>query len=111
MRITCVANGSRYNCDIHSTAHKAEEVILEITRRPGVPQCGVYHESSGSFREANGVPSKIIHGVVPAKEDIACTQMLVTSAIIANSRHIPTIHNEPPGRLMSNPVKAEIHVP
>lgn len=62
-----------------------------------------------SQRKTNSISPKIINGIIFAEEDIPCKT--ISKRDTHQNQNIPIIHKDPPGRLMSMPVKAEMHVP
>ena len=62
-------------------------------------------------RKTNSMFPKIVNGIVFAEEDIPCKTISKRERDANQNKNIPIIHKDPPGKLMSMPVKAEMHVP
>lgn len=60
-------------------------------------------------RKTNSIIPKIVNGVEFAEEGIPCKT--ISKQDTHQNQNIPIIHKDPPGKLRSMPVKAEMHVP
>lgn len=60
-------------------------------------------------RKTNSMSPKIVDGIVFAEEDIPCKT--ISKRDTHQNQNLPIIHKGPPGKFISMPVKAEMHVP